>query len=260
VQVGAQKSQGAYALGLDLAYSTRSRLSLDFTLRLGLGREPRSGRFYSQAQGMASHGAMSAQAFLDANGNGRRDAGEKPLPGVGFMVNGAAHPRTTDREGLAFLTNLSGDVDANLSVSTSTLEDPLMRPGAPGLRITPRPGHVVPVDVALVLFGEITGTVYLKQEGGSRELPGLLLDLVDGNGVVLKRVRTAFDGFYTLSDLPPGSYRLQAAPADLERLGLSPTDPKAVTITPDGTVIDGLDLVYSQAPAPQEALRKEEAP
>jgi len=262
VQLGAQKTQGSYALGVDLSYSTRSRLSLDLTLRVGLAREPRRGKTFAQAQGIASHGAISALAFLDVNGNGVRDAGEHPLQGVGFMVNGAAQSRATDMTGTAFLANLSGDVDANLSVSTSTLEDPLMRPGVPGLRITPRPGHVVPVDVPLVLFGEVTGTAYLKVEDGSRELPGLLLDLVDAQGRTLKRTRTAFDGFYTLSDLPPGAYLLQVAEAEIGRLGLAPTAARAVTITPEGTVIDGLDLVFTQVPAPAPAAvdRKEEAP
>ena len=264
VQLGAHKTQGAYALGVELSYSTRSRLSLDLTLRMGLAREPRSRRIYAQAQGIASHGAVSAQAFLDTNGNGVKDPGEKPFQGVGFMVNGASQPRTTDADGVAFLTNLSGDVDANLSVSTSTLEDPLMRSGTPGLRITPRPGHTVQVDVPLVLFGEVTGTAYLKPEGASRELPGLLLELVDAQGKVLKRARTAFDGFYTLSDLPPGSYLLQVPEAETLRLGLSAPMSKVVTVTSEGTVIDGLDLVFTpertMAPVPDEPVRKEGNP
>ncbi|MDP1830703.1 MAG: carboxypeptidase-like regulatory domain-containing protein [Geothrix sp.] len=262
VQLGAHKTQGAYALGLELSYSTRSRLSLDLTLRVGLAREPRSGRFHAQAQGIASHGAVSARAFLDANSNGVMDPGEKPLQGVGFMANGASQPRATDAEGVAFLTNLSGDLAANLSVSSSTLEDPLMRPGNPGLRITPRPGHVVLADVPLVLFGEVTGTAYLKRDGASRELAGLLLELVDAQGKVAKRARTAFDGFYTLSDIPPGAYQLRVPEAEIRRLGLAAPTPMSVIVTSEGTMVDGLDLVITPdlafSPALREDVRKEE--
>lgn len=262
VQLGAQKTQGAYALGVDLSYSTRSRLSLDLTLRVGLGREPRSGQIHAQAQGIASHGAVSARTFLDANGNGVKDPGEKPFQGVGFMANGASQPGTTNSEGVAFLTNLSGDVDANLSVSSSTLEDPLMRSGIPGVRITPRPGHVVEVDIPLVLFGEITGTAFLKRDGASLELPGLLLELVDAEGKTAKRARTAFDGFYTLSDLPPGTYQLRVSQTELHRLGLSEPKSRTVIVTSEGTVIDGLDWVLTPdlalPPVPREDVRKEE--
>ena len=261
VQLGAQKTQGAYALGVEVNYSKRSRFSLDFTLRVGLAREPRSGRVHAQAQGIASHGAISAKAFVDANGNGVKDPTEKPLQSVGFMANGASQPRTTNAEGVAFLTNLSGDVDANLSINSSTLEDPLMRAGTPGIRITPRPGHVVQVDMPLVLFGEVTGTVYLKQEGVSRELPGLLLELVDAQGKLVKQARTAYDGFYTLSDLPPGTYQLRVAEVDLRRLGFSAPKPRGLTVTPEGTVIDGFDLMLTSDLAfpttPREDVRKE---
>ena len=264
LQLGAYKTQGAYALGLDLSYSTRSRLSVDLTLRVGLAREPRSGRIHAQAQGIASYGAVSARAFIDANGNGVKDLVEKPLQGVGFMANGASQPRTTDAQGVAFLSNLSGELDANLSVSSSTLEDPLMRPGNVGVRITPRPGHVVQVDVPLVLFGEITGTVYLKRDGSSREFPGLLLELADARDKAAKTVRTAFDGFYTLSDIPPGTYQLRVPEAEIRRLGLTALASKPVVVTSEGTVVDGLDLVFTPdlaiSAAPREDVRKEERP
>jgi len=125
-----------------------------------------------------------------------------------------------------------------------------MRPGMPGLRITPRPGHVVVIDVPLVLFGEITGTAYLKREGVSKELSGLLLELVDAKGKLVKGIRTSFDGFYSLSDIPPGTYQLQPSEADLRRLGLAIMPPRALIITPDGTVLDGLDWVFTPAPSP----------
>ena len=249
LQLGSQKTQGAFALGVAVSYSQRNRLAMNLTLRLGLAREPRSGRIRPQAQGLAAQGAVSARAFLDTNGNGRRDTGEKLVPGVGFLSNGAPQPWATDADGVAFLTNLPSDLDANLSVNTSTLEDPLMRPGTPGLRITPRPGHVVVVDVPLVLFGEITGTAYLKREGVSRELAGLLLELVDSKGKTVKGVRTSFDGFYALSDIPPGTYQLRPSEADLHRLGLAVLPPKDVIMTPEGTVLDGFDWVFTPGTA-----------
>ena len=248
VQVGAYKTQGTYALSVELAHSTRSRWSLDLTWRVGLAREPRGGRIRTQAQGLASHGAVSARAFLDANGNGAMDPGEKPVPSVGFLSNGAAQPARTDEAGIAFLTNLPGELDANLSVHPATLEDPLMGPGTPGLRLTPRPGHVALVEIPLVLSGEVTGTAYLEREGGSRELAGLLLELVDAQGKPARTTRTAFDGFYTLTGLPPGTYQLRVPEAELRRLGLAGPGPRAVVVTPEGTVLDGFDLVFRAEP------------
>jgi hypothetical protein len=99
--------------------------------------------------------------------------------------------------------------------------------------------------VPLVMFGEITGTAYLKRDGVSKELPGLLLELVDTRGKTVKGIRTSFDGFYSLSDIPPGTYQLRPSEADLRRLGLAIMPPKAVIITPEGTVLDGFDWVFT---------------
>jgi hypothetical protein len=251
-QVGANKTQGAFSLGLDLSYSTRNRFMADLTLRVGLGREPRYGRIHAQAQGLANQGAVSARAFLDSNGNGKRDPEEKDAEGIGFLLNGASHPRATDAHGVAFLSNLSGDLDANISVASSSLEDPLMRPGFAGIRLTPRPGHVALVDFPLVLFGEVTGTVFLKKEGGSGELPGLGLELLAADGKVIQKVRTAYDGFYSLPGIPPGVYRLRVPEAEARRFGVAPPPPREIRIAPDGTVLDGLDFLLLPAPGPQE--------
>jgi hypothetical protein len=263
VQLGVYKYEGAYALGVDVGYSSRSRLTVDLSLRFGIAREPRTGHIVARAQGLASQGAISAQAFLDANGDGRKDATEKPVDGVGFLSNGAAQPGTTDAKGVQFLTNLSIESDANVSINPSSLEDPLMRPGVPGFRVTPRPGHVALVDVPVVILGEITGTARLKKEGASSELSGLLLELVDSKDKVVKRVRTSYDGFYTLSEIPPGIYQLRVPEAECSRLGLvTSLKLRTLVMTPEGTVVDGCDLTLIPAPeiVPRPEVPKEERP
>jgi hypothetical protein len=182
---------------------------------------------------------------------------------VGFLSNGAGQPGGTDAKGVQFLTNLSVESDANVSVNMSSLEDPLMRPGAQGFRVTPRPGHVAQVDVPVVILGEITGTARLKKDGSSSELSGLLLELVDSKDKVVKRTRTSYDGFYTLSEIPPGTYQLRVPEAECSRLGLVPVlKPGTLVLTAEGTVVDGHDLTLIPAPlnTPRPEVRKEARP
>jgi len=246
--VGANKSQGTFSLGLDVSYSTHNRFLVDLTYRVGLVRNPRNGRFTAQAQGLASQGALSVRTFLDVNANGKQDPGEKDVERVGFVVNGASHPGITDAKGVALLTSLTPDQDANLAVVANTLEDPLMRPSIPGVRFTPRPGHSVLVDFPLVLVGEVNGTVYRKNQDQVQELPGLAVELVALDGKVTHSVRTAYDGFYTLPEIAPGRYLLRIPEAELRRLGLALVPPKDVRISSDGTVIDGLNFLLVPIP------------
>jgi len=251
VQLGAIKSQGRFSLGWNLSYSPRNRLMADLTFQLGLGREPRQGRIQCRAQGLATQGAVSARAFLDANANGTWDPGEKAVRDVAFQVNGANQAGRSDKEGVAFLGNLNPDLDANISVVSNSLEDPLMRPGIPGIRTTPRPGHVALVDFPLVLLGEINGTVFLKGKDGSQELAGLGLELLASSGMVVRRFRTAYDGFFTFEDIPSGEYTLRVSETEIARFGLVVPPPKKLSIAPDGTVIDGMDILVAPAPAPK---------
>jgi hypothetical protein len=243
LHLGASKNRGAWSLGADLGYSTRSLWSASLTLRLGLEREPRGGKFFTTAQGAASTGAVSVEAFLDANANGRHDPGERPLPNLAFNVNGNRQARLTDAQGVAFLEGLPQGQDSNLSLATGTLEDPLMRPAIPGLRITPRPGHVTRVSMPIVIYSEINGTVYLRRDGQALPAAGVRLELRDGAGRVVKSMRTAYDGFYSLDELPPGRYRLEVPEAAARQRGVKPPAPRGVLLSPEGTLLDGQDLV-----------------
>ena len=241
--LGLVKGVGAYSLGANAICSRLSGVTATVTLRLGLARDPREGRLHPRAQGATSYGAVSARAFLDSNGNGRWDPGEKPLPDLGFKINGAAHPRSTDAAGVAFLDGLPQDVDANIAVAPATLDDPLMHPVRPGLRVTPRQGHVAQAEVPVILLGEINGTAYLRRNGQRAELPGLRLELQDGEGRVVKSLRTAYDGFFNFTELPPGPYRV-VVPADAaRRRGAAAPPPGNCVLKPEGTVVEGLEVV-----------------
>ena len=247
LHLGANRTRGNWTLGADLGYSTVSRWSAAVNLRLGLTREPRGRRFFATAQGATGRGAVSVQSFLDANNNGRRDPGERPLPNVAFNVNGSRHPHLTDSRGVAFLDGLAQGQDSNIAVATGTLEDPLMRPEVAGVRVTPRPGHVVRLDVPIVLFGEINGTAYRLEAGRRTPVAGLRVELRDAAGRVFKSLRTAVDGFYSLDEVPPGSYRLEVPEAAASRLGAHAPAPRAVLLSPEGTVLDGQDLILEVA-------------
>src|SRR5262249_54901109 len=101
-----------------------------------------------------------------------------------------------------------------------------------------------------VTFGEITGTVYVRRGAGSEPGGGVELELVDGNGAVAKTVRSAFDGFYDLTGIPPGRYGLRVSPAQAQRLGLTPPPPRDVELSPSGTILDGIDVIVEGSSEP----------
>lgn len=250
VQLNVSRTKGAFSLGSAVAYSSQSGWKLEVQFRMGLGREPRAGRLHTDAQGMAGTGALSAQAFLDSNENGVRDPGEAPVKGIDFILGGVRHPAVTDDQGVAFLDALAPNTAAPVTVRPASLPDPLMRPGWPGRTAVPRAGHVTRLDVPLVIHGEITGTTYLRTGSGTRPLGRVRVELVDDQGRVVKTVRSEFDGFYALGDLPPGAYLLKVPEPEARRLGAKVPAPRRIRMEAGGTTVDGLEVVLEAEPAP----------
>jgi hypothetical protein len=220
---------------------------------VGIGRDARNGNWHTQARPLAGSGAVSGRAFLDLNGNGLMDAGEKPIAGAGFLLGGAGNLARTNDAGEAFLPNLAPYQSLDVALATSTLEDPFWKPAREGVRIMPRPGKTAVVDFPVVISGEITGTVYLERDGKNREASGVGLELVDHRGVVVKKVTSAFDGFYDITEIRPGGYTLSVTAEHVRRLRVEARS-REVEMVPSGTVLDGVNFIL-EVREPTDDLR-----
>jgi hypothetical protein len=243
--VSATRSEGPFGFGVNLDYARPGGLTVALTLNASFARDPRSGRWRTQARSLAGLGAASPEVFLDENGNGIRDPGEKPMEGVGFFANRASTPVKTSAQGTALITGLPPYQDVDVAIAPATLEDPMAIAEKPGVRLVPRPGRVTAVDFAVLVSGEVTGTVRFERGGEKHEASGVLVQLVDLQGKVAKEVRTAYDGFYDFTLIVPGEYEIRASPEQAARLKLAPPQPRRITITASGTILDGIDLLLT---------------
>lgn len=253
VSADLRTSQGAFGWSARAEFGPNRRLSLSLALSVGLNREPRGGGWHAHARPVARQGAASAQVFLDANGSGARDPGEEPLPGVGLVVNRVHGPQRTDDQGVVFLSGLPSEEEVEIQLATQSLEDPLWMSKGSGLRIAPRPGRTALVDFPVVISGEVAGTVSVRRAGGTHSAPGVNLELVDAaTGEVVKRISTAYDGYFDLLAIPPGRYQLRIAATQLRRFGLSAGPRRPIEIAPTGTLLEGVDLVIEPEPVTRE--------
>jgi hypothetical protein len=242
------RDQGPFSFGVATDVASNGQVLLKFGVSAGLTRNPFTNRWGSQARPVAGRGAAAVNVFLDTNGNGVRDPGEKAVEGATFMINRSSEQIATDKNGKALLTNLPADQNVDLSIAPTSLEDPLWIPEKPGVRFVPRGGKALQIDFPVLVSGEITGTVYLDREGTKREAPGIEMQLVDAKGAVIKSTRTAYDGFYDLTNIVPGKYSLRAAPEQAARIGLTGSLSRPVAIAPTGTILDGLNFVFLAGP------------
>jgi len=239
---------GAIAVGISTAYSSTGSISAGLTFSTGLARNTSARRWESSARALANQGAVLLHVFLDRNGNGKQDTGEPPIKEAGFFVNRVSSDISTDDHGFALITGLRCYQPTDLSLSLSTLEDPLWLPHLPGIRFIPRPGVVLNIDYPIVTTGEISGTVEIHAGTDRRPAGGMLVELLDASGAVVQSVRSEYDGFFILSKVPVGAYILQIAPTEPAARRFLPCA-LPVAIPPTGAFIDGADLILTPVPA-----------
>ncbi len=240
------KSVGSFNLSAGLRYNTDSILSLDARFSIGLGREPRENRWVPHALAIAGRGSVSARVFLDNNEDGLFNEGDEPIENVGFTVNNGYQQVRTNASGIAFMTGLLEYRPVNLAIAIPTLEDPLWSPALEGMRIVPRPGQAMQLDFPVFTSGEIDGTVYLTRNGRTVAAGQVTIELVDERGRVIKTTITEYDGFYVISNIPLGKYRIRVSQEQMDKLNLSATTEPVFEITADDQFESGVDFTLTQ--------------
>ena len=206
-----------------------------------LSPDPRTGQWHADARALSNEGSLSLRVFFDANGNGKMDPGEKPLKGVGFLLNGSPVKERTDAKGIVFLQGYTCYSPLAVSIDPTTLEDPLYTPLREGVTVIPRPGSAAQLDLAVVATGEISGTVYRTAHGAPAA--GVRLELLDARDKVIQSARTSYDGYYVISKVPCGHYTLRIAPK--QAVPADPRQNQLLEIPPEGAFLDGVDIVLA---------------
>lgn len=239
--VNVSKDLGVALMGMDAG---SQYLSMSASTAVGL--DPATGAIAPRSMPQAGSGTVLARVFLDLNRNGHWDADEPPVEGAGVGTD-SGDPKLTNAQGLVVLRNLASYLPLDLSLAPDTLTDPLWSPAGPGVRVVPRPGRNLTIDFPIFVSGEVNGTIYLKRRGKATELGGATLELVGPDGKVAAHTRTAYDGFYTFTLVPPGAYTLRVPNEQFTKRPLAHDYAKAIAIAPGGTLLEGLDFTLELA-------------
>jgi hypothetical protein len=201
-------------------------------MNFGIGYNPRSG-YQITRQGPGSGGSVAFHAFIDANGNGLFDPGERAVPNVG--LEGGELRATTDAEGRAYLSGFGAGPTARLLVGLAGIENQSVRTPPTVIEFSPRPGGVTSIEYPMRPTGEVMVNIKLRRpDQPPVGLSATRLRLVDDKGMTFDAV-TEFDGSANFQDVPVGTYRLELDKEQATRLRMRLTAPATVTIRPDGS-------------------------
>ena len=187
--------------------------------------------------GFQGRGTVSGVAFNDLNGDGVKQTGENGIGGVVISLVGSGTITTTTSGGgsYSFDDVSEGSYDVEAAVPTGfvrTTLSPVAVSVAPGGSANANFGFQGQGTVGGVAFNDLNGDG-VKQVGESG-IGGVVISLmVSGETTPIDVVTTTGDGSYSFSDVPEGSYDVEAGlPTGFVRTTLSPV---AVLVAPGGS-------------------------
>lgn len=252
--VSVLQQTGRFSYGLDAAYAKATGTSIGFRVQAALAREPRTRRWFTDAQPLSALGLLSARAFVDGNGNGTADPGERILDDVQFSAGDATGEAWRPNPKVAVYTELPRGLDLQLQLDATSLEETTLHPAVPALTIRPRGGTWQQVDYPVVILGEVLGTLRLRKAPRPEALAGVLVELASLQGGKTFTTHSAFDGFYEFVKIPPGVYQLRISQKEALRVGLKPSEGRRLDITTSRSLFEGQDLLVDPVvPQPHQA-------
>jgi hypothetical protein len=253
VRVSSNLATGHGDFGLAGEYdNTKGDWRVAAQWNFGLGYDPSRSRYSLVRSGPGSGGSVLFNAFIDANGDGVRQAAEAAAPNV--AVGGAGRAGgATDADGRLLLMGLGAGPTAIMDVNLEGLENASVASPPTRLALRPRPGSIARVDYPLRPTGGVAVKVeLLRDDGGRAPLASVRLQLVSDGGEIVEGA-TEFDGSAIFDAAPVGAYRLQLDPGQASKLRMRLLQQPKVTIPGDGTFAPSVTVQVRFDPPPEDA-------
>lgn len=179
--------------------------------------------------------------YLDANGDGKRQANEEPLAGVHVQVG--YQSAVTDSLGRYRVWDLQAFEPVAVMIDSASLASPLWVPTTNLLMVEPQPNRFRAVDLAVTPAGVVDGKVLRESPTGLVGVAGVTVVLVDLHRGTRRSVTTFSDGTFYSMGVKPGDYEIRLDERSASRMGMT-ADPVRMTmrIDPDGDTQSGIEL------------------
>jgi hypothetical protein len=188
-------------------------------------------------------GAISIIAFLDLNGNSRRDAKEPVVPGLKFRINGGRTIQDEDKK-ISRVMELEAYRSYLLELDASSFDNIAWQIKNKTINVEVEPNRVKPIEVPVKVVSEASGYVYLKTNKAMKGLGRIIVNFYTGDTVIGKTL-TEPDGYFSYLGFTPGSYIAKLDSIQLQALKLVAA-PAMLSFTigssEEGVIADGFQF------------------
>jgi hypothetical protein len=238
VKVGNANLTVSMSSDLDDAWSVGAGFNIAF------GYDQRRQEFVTDDRGLATTGRATMNLFMDDNNNGIRDPGEPPVPWAKFR----GQETLQTLPGALPLRALPNFRPVQIETRHFKFDDPFLVARAKAYELRTHSGSDVSLDVAVLMTGDIEGTVFFGSADDAIAARGVIVSLRDERGYVIAKARSEFDGYYSFNSVPGGNYEVRVAAKEGRKEFVQPVTFDAR----DGYIV--VDRIYLDELTPTGAL------
>lgn len=194
-----------------------------------------------------ARGGITLIPFLDLNENGKMDPMEEGVPGIELKSNPALVTYNQDKTILR-LNDLQPYVKTLLQIDENSLDNIAWKIENRNIAVETVPNQYKAIYIPVRVMGEVSGYVFLKNEGKTRGQGRILINIFKENSEKVASVLTEGDGYFSYLGLATGSYTAKVDEQQLEKIKLhsSEAQPFDIEINKYGDIVDDLEFILQK--------------
>ena len=191
-------------------------------------------------------GMLIILPFLDLNGNGRREKEEPKVDGLKIRIEGGRinyNPLDTT----IHVFDLEPYTDYYIEIDHSSFDNIAWQIKNHTLKVGIDPNHSRLIDIPVVVMGEASGMVCLKDDKGKHGLGRITVNFYRNDSIFVGHTFTESDGYFSYLGLAPGSYTVRPDTIQLRKIKMVAYPgylPVNILGIKDGDIVDGLEFVF----------------
>jgi len=226
------------------ASQTNKRTSLTQTFSGGMLYDKKTNYAKLNNRSNVGRAGLVIDAFLDLNGNNRRDKNEPKIPGLKIKINGGRTQINT-KDSTIQVFDLEPYTYYLLELDHNSFDNIAWQLKNVTYKVSVDPNQLKLIEVPVQVSGEVSGTVYSTKADSTGQGRMIVNFYRNGSSVLAGHTLTEGDGYFNFLGLLPGSYTASLDPVQLAKLKIkaSPTVKKfKIKASLEGDVVSDINF------------------
>lgn len=217
--------------------------------------DARSGYISGSSRSTVGKGGLVLIPFLDINCNGIKERGEPKISGLQAHISGG-RIESDDKDTLVRVFDLEPYANHILTIDGVNFDNIAWQIKNKNMNVVVEPNMFRRINIPVSVMGEASGMVYIAGRGGKSGQGRIIINFHRSDSTLVKSTMSEADGYFSFLGLTPGKYYAQIDPAQMEKVGMTASEPINFEIHSliDGDIVDNLEFTLRKINEEEEVV------